>query len=588
MTKEVRLGATRYLLLSGPERDRYPRVMRFLDLGEAMRLLRLLGVEAGNLLTLRLWADEVGIHARRTEEPLDYLAAGLLRGELQIAQVAVTSHGASGGGEPPEPKPKPPGPKPKPKPKPKPVTHLVVTVKNADGKPVEGVKVTAGALGTKDTDKNGVADYGEVTAGTYDITAEKPGHSKKKNDPVGKDEKKAVAVPEGKKTEVDLVQHPSCANVAFFEGSTSRPKYYGFDHKTNIKAAANGEYWLPTPAKGSLTMPGNKFTRDEARWVSVAVGKTAEVEINYAFTGPECIPCIGNSTFTVVPANIAEVETAHITAKKAVFRIKGKATGEASLKVVCDGNDLGWFHIWCTTEATLKLDVGCIITNRAPAAAYNLAALQTHFNDIYRQAAIEIAMLDLGTIDLTADAALATVENSGYNGAGPFLEKAGNPQPYASKGAVLNALHAKASASLNARATGVKPRADAYRLYWYVPTAGCSILGTVLNIGSKTSFGFAADSATARNSCAHEFGHSLNLRHPSDGSSAAHFAAHNRSTLNTAVGAFAATNTEPSSLAAGAAGNVMANDPTNLMGYWGDRPNRKPLRYHQWKIASRS
>jgi hypothetical protein len=32
----------------------------------------------------------------------------------------------------------------------------------------------------------------------------------------------------------------------------------------------------------------------------------------------------------------------------------------------------------------------------------------------------------------------------------------------------------------------------------------------------------------------------------------------------------------------------MANDPTNLMGYWSDRPNRKPLRYHQWKAASRS
>jgi hypothetical protein len=49
-----------------------------------------------------------------------------------------------------------------------------------------------------------------------------------------------------------------------------------------------------------------------------------------------------------------------------------------------------------------------------------------------------------------------------------------------------------------------------------------------------------------------------------------------------------ATNTEPSSASDTASSTVMANDPTNLMGYWSDRPNRKPLRYHQWKAASRS
>jgi hypothetical protein len=33
---------------------------------------------------------------------------------------------------------------------------------------------------------------------------------------------------------------------------------------------------------------------------------------------------------------------------------------------------------------------------------------------------------------------------------------------------------------------------------------------------------------------------------------------------------------------------VLGNDPTNLMGYWSDRPNRKRLRYNQWKTISRS
>lgn len=199
-------------------------------------------------------------------------------------------------------------------------------------------------------------------------------------------------------------------------------------------------------------------------------------------------------------------------------------------------------------------------------------------------------MLDLGNIDLTANAPLAVIESKGFPAVagGEFLDKSGTPKPYDSKGLVLNALHASATASLAARTAAPLARAGAYRLYWYVPTVGCSILGTVLNIGSSIAFGFAADSTTARNSCAHEFGHSLNLRHPSDGASAAQFATHNRSTLNIAVAAFAATNTEPASAAGTARSNVMANDPTNLMGYWSDRPNRKPLRYHQWKAASRS
>ncbi len=299
------------------------------------------------------------------------------------------------------------------------VAELLVNVKDADGKPVEGATVTAGALGTKKTDKNGVADYGKVTPGTYDVTAEKSAHAPKRNDTAPKkDEKKAVSVPDGKKTVVDLVQHPQCANVAFFEGSSPRAKYFGFDHKTNIIAAVNGEYWKPVPDKGTLTMPGSKFVRNASRWVSVAIGEETEVEINFDFKGGECIPCIANSKFEVVPATIADVVTTSVTAKKAKFSIRGKAAGEASLKVLCDGKDIGWFHIWCEAKKTLRLDVACIITARAPATAYNMAALRAHFNDIYRQAVLEVDMRDLGNIDLTGNAPLAAIESSGYPATG--------------------------------------------------------------------------------------------------------------------------------------------------------------------------
>lgn len=586
MGARIRGKAGHFEIFDSRERRDGAPAVQFASSSEALRFLHDNLRDPDDLPYLRRWAHDMGRAVVPHVDILHLVASELHRGGMWVAEVALSSSGytlnqdkpkGGGGGG---------GSQPKPAPK---VAELAVHVKDLNGRPVKDVKVVAGAAGTKNTDENGTADFGPVQPGTYDITAEKPGHGKVRNGAVEIDERKGVNVPDGTKTEVNLIQHPECATVAFFEGSTTRSKYFGFDHKTNIVATGGHEYWTPVPAPGSLTLPGNKETRDGARWVSVAVGEEVEVEINFDFKTTECIPCIANSEYEVVPASVADVVTKSVTSKKAVFKIKGKAKGEASLKVKCDGKDEGWFHIWCENAATIKLDVACIITNRAPAATYSLSALRDHFNDIFRQALITLDMFDLGTIDLTGDAALATVESTGYPpAAGEFLSKSGTPRPYDSKGAVLTALHNKASAALGARSAAPLPRSGAYRLYWYVPTAGCSILGTVMNIGSNISFGFQPDSSTARNSCAHEFGHSLNLRHPSDPSCGSQYAAHNLATLGNAVPAYAATNTEPSSLADPGSGNVLANDPTNLMGYWSDRPNRKPLRYHQWKTASRS
>jgi hypothetical protein len=583
MAKIVHSESANFALLGRQDPTGERDLMRFVDPNEATVGMRRVA-ETPEVDIIRRWAHREEFTHANTRNLIEQVAGALIDEFVHVAKVAHDAAIAGFAGE--DPGPDPDNNRPKPKPLPEKIAELLVNVKDVDGKPVEGADVTA--AGGKKTDKNGVADFGKVSPGTYDVKAEKPGHGKKKFDKVEFDEKKAVSVPDGKKTVVDLIQHPQCANTAIFEGNTTRSKYFGFDHKTNLIAAANDEYWLPTPDKGTLTMPGSKFTRDAARWVSIAVDQEVELEIEFAFKPAECIPCIANTTFEVIPANIAEVVTTKVTAKKAAFKIKGKAVGEAALKVKCDGKDQGWFYIWCQNEATIKIDIGVIKTALAPNQAYSLANLTSHFSDIYRQAVLKVDTFDLGVIDLTASPGLAAIEATGYGPGGQFLDKNDSPPSYNQKTTILNALHAAATTSLNARTAAPLPRAGAYRMYWYVPTGGCSILGTVLNIGSKISFGFAADSATARNSMAHEFGHSLNLRHPSDPSSASHFAAHNRSTLNTAVPAYTATNTEPSSATDTAASNVMANDPTNLMGYWSDRPNRKPLRYHQWKIASRT
>ncbi|MCX6872824.1 MAG: hypothetical protein NTW21_03305 [Verrucomicrobia bacterium] len=464
--------------------------------------------------------------------------------------------------------------------------QLVVNVKDSDGKPVKDVDVNAGIWGAKKTDKDGIADFGKVPAGTDKVIAKKAAHAPKRYDPLGEDSKSGVVVTDGSKTTVDLVQHPSCANVAFFEGATSKSEYYGFDHKTNLVVTpGTGEYWLPTPARGSLTMPTNRETRDAARWVSVAKDKTSEVEINFAFTGGDCIPCLANTTFEVTPANIADVETTSVSAKKAAFTIKGKAEGEASLKVICDGRDIGWFHIWCKTQVTIKVDVVNLITTKASASAFDLASMEADFNEIYKPSAIKVEMIDLGSVDMSAVATFASIENRGYPaGTTKFLETTGG----ADISSILGDMHTAADAILAARTTGTLPRAGAYRLYRYIPTVGAQWAGWAVSIGTSPAFGFMSDSAAGRNSLAHEFGHCLGLRHPSDGSSGSQFATHNRSTLNQAVPAYPATNTEPASAAGSAASNVMKNDPTNLMGYWSDKANRKPIRYHQWKATNRS
>jgi hypothetical protein len=566
-------------------------VRTFTDQDDAARFLRVHFSDAAVLADLRRWGNDIGALYGPGVDVLDRLATGLAVGRLEAVEILEPLHGGTGASTQPK-KEKPEVPKPQPKPKPKPVdekiAELVVIVKDADGKAVKDAEVTAGALGSKKTDDTGIADYGKVQPGTYDVTAEKAGHSNKKKGEVCKDEKKAVAVPDGTKTTVNLIQHPCCANVSFFEGPTTRSSYYGFDHKTDMPETDEGHYWKPCPDHGALSLPGNKLTRDGARWVSVAVGQEVQLEIDFDFKVTECIPCIANSTFQIVPATVAEVVTPKVTAKKAVFKIKGKAKGEASLKVICDGHDIGWFHIWCENEVTIKLDVVGLITNRAPAPTYDMGSLRTVFDEIFRQALIKVDMFDLGNVDLKSNAGLATIESTGYSSTGKFLDDTETPPPVDNIFNVMNALHAAAEPVLNARTVAPLPRSGAYRLYWYVPPDSSGILGAVPNIGAAQGFSFKPDSDTSRNSCAHEFGHSLNLRHPSDPSNGGQFAGHILSSRNVDTPAYAATNTEPSTAFRLARDNVMADDPTNLMGYWPDRPSRKPLRYHQWKTISRS
>ncbi len=588
----VRIGdiASRFEILSvnDPSTDRIRH--RFVGTDEALRFLRRHLYQDEVLAEARRWCRDQGLHHPTERGFLQVLAAALTAGTVWIGELERPVQtrrggvGPGGGGNGIDPVP----PRIRPGPKLKPVAELLVNVRNILGEPVEGVTVTADALGTKTTDANGVADYGRVAPGTYKVTAEKAGHGLRRNGPVIKDELNDVAVPDGSKKVVDLIQTPECANVAFFEGSTTRSAYFGFDHKTNIKPTGGHPYWDPVPAKGTLTMPTDKFTRDEARWVSVAKDQETQVEINFAFSDFECIPCLANTTYQVIPATVAEVVTARIGAKKAAFKIKGLAPGEATLKVICDGHEIGWFHIFCDGEKTILVDVACLLTTRSDVVAYDTAAITAYLNDVFRQALMKVSVKDLGLIDLSNDADLVPIEDKGYTDpSGSFLKNTSG----AINDEVLGAMDDKAVAMVKAR-TGDMDRSgrpNAKRLYLHVPTPISGAWGGwAVGIGGAACFVFFNNGLESDQTCAHEVGHLLYLRHPSDNKSAPQYAPHNFASRGAAVPDYPGTNTERSSAVDPTWtdvtwANIMANDPTNLMGYWPVKSVSRYLRYHQWK-----
>lgn len=372
---------------------------------------------------------------------------------------------------------------------------------------------------------------------------------------------------------------PCCPDVSTFEGTTGgTTKYFGFDDKTNRVVTPNsGEYWVP-PADPK-TLPASKTERDGARWISVGVGLSTEAQIN--FGGTFTAGCLANCTYEVEPANIAKLTGAKPLATGTLFKIEGLAAGEASLKVMCDGKLRGYIHIWCVQPARIKLDVVRIVTTRAGAPGISIPALEREMRETLGQAVITFDVLDLGTVDLTADAAFATAEGAFYNEAGQFLKTT----------AQLRALDMRAEAALASRdATQPKRRPDSLVLYYYVPAAVAGgVVGKVIDVNLRQAFTFIDTPVDSENTSAHELGHCLGLRHPSDGSGAAQFPGHLLATLNQQVPEHPITNTEPrvAPRAVGAP-NIMAHDPLNLMGYWVTFGEAKPIRYLQWKSCRRT
>ena len=245
--------------------------------------------------------------------------------------------------------------------------HLVVMVKDADGNPVEDAVVNVVGLGGNHTDASGVADYGEVPVGTYDVTAEKRGHGPTSTGPVGQDEDLGVPVPAGTTTVVELIQHPLLTLVIALEHPVACP-----GHPLKMTAPgtpAGGTYkWTANGHGAELVDPNSPAALDTGPEVSLrcfrpddATGEIPERKVAVSCTYTH--PTLGQ---------IREEED--VTVHKITFVIANDAVAGGGTQVFENAfraqlaNTPGVPTMEITPDITINLDASC---PRKPDCAQN-------------------------------------------------------------------------------------------------------------------------------------------------------------------------------------------------------------------------
>lgn len=357
-----------------------------------------------------------------------------------------------------------------------------------------------------------------------------------------------------------------CPDAAWTSVGSSKLRYFGFDDRTDLAHASRmlppatnaNAYWIKSlPVAGPA--PSNRLTRDGTPWVSVEQGKTAEVTMNLkGGTGA----CLANVSYEVKPANIASIERTSNATRGAVV-IKGQRRGEATLVARCNGKEIGWFHIACHQNKRYRVGM-CEINQVVPGIppslllprpSMNLVPYQTLFDECYRAACIEVVLSALPRYDLPATTNLAP--------GGGFFDPNGQMTKAHLSAGWSGSITTVADAIYNA----VRRRNPGYDKYLFLmmPTGsrahgGSDINGFARDIGAKYAIFFNSDSGVY-STAAHEFGHTIKLRHPNDPRATSQFPQHLRAPAD----------------------NVAINDELNLMGYGAPRTDRKELRYMQWK-----
>ncbi len=387
-----------------------------------------------------------------------------------------------------------------------------------------------------------------------------------------------------------------CPEVSTFDGSRNASRVWGFDARTNlVENRDSDEYWIP-PDKGK-SAPGDMMTQDGAAWVSVALGRTTELEI--AFEGQSGNGCLVNCQFAPGSPAIVEVVTTSVASNNAAFQLRGLAEGETSIVVTCDGAEIGWVHVVCYPLIEVDAVVGSIVSPYTREVQYSASTLESVLNHTFAQACIKINVVDIGALDYTGNEPFQAAENLGVSNldtpypSDGYGDLTGNVMdPSANEMAFLEMAPPLLQGPIKAR-TG----ADICLLYYVSTDLPSRFNGSVPAVGSGPCFAYKdftdatepgysiADSYAV---LAHELGHAFNLNHP-DRAGGDELPSHLSGSTGGAVVAEPATNTEPAIEPAGKpvglpknSVNIMARDPLNLMGYWPAFQEQVFIRKLQW------
>ena len=204
----------------------------------------------------------------------------------------------------------------------------------------------------------------------------------------------------------NVIEVRCCPSAVEFFGAVvhSDPKHFGYD-PVNNRTLPNEDspvYWFVGPQKnkvdieyGTLSEPASRTEIDGSVWLSVGVGETTRFAAEFLGSG-----CFENVTFESQNPDIAVPLVTKGKSTLMEMAVKGVGVGETTIFARCDGQLVGWVHIWCAEVVTIRVAIGSLVAPGTVSYPYDVAQLETYLSNVFGQARVLINLIDVGDITM--------------------------------------------------------------------------------------------------------------------------------------------------------------------------------------------